>query len=608
MESRRHVRVDVRAGLVVARDDPGAHLLHAAAVESEGRRRGADRSRAPARSAGDAGVLAGRHACSSSACTGRSPSSCTSSPTSGATSSRRTRSRSARRSRSSGSACATARAERDPRVPHERLGHEARHRLRGSERRDRARVRGAVGGVLSRAAREVRRLVRGLLRSRRRLLREDQRQSEHVVHARRLPPASALRRDVREARGHPHGGLADPAREHDHARDDNTWGHFQDNRVEWLLGSSGRAHLRAYAERRLRRLPLRRRRRRDDVRVRRAEGRRHESRADRRQHAGVALRDDDGGYFRAQARAYYRAGALSFRKLRDGVIVVACLGDSITAGSPLWDPDPACARSIGGPLDERSQWEWWAAQPRRHARLPQPRRLRRAHGPDRGAARRRGRTAPTCSSCRAASTTSCRSARSRRRRATSPAWSSAAAALGLSRRARRRAAVEQRRRARGERHRPPQHADRARSPTALGVPLLPFHDTLADPEPAAPDARRVDRRRRPSVGRRPPPARRARLPAAVALEARARARRARARRRRVSGSSSGRWITTSRFAPDASKAATASSASRWPRSSAGSGSASVASQRKRSASRASSASAGVGAGVARVGERRLRRR
>ena len=43
-------------------------------------------------------------------------------------------------------------------------------------------------------------------------------------------------------------------------------------------------------------------------------------------------------------------------------VVVACLGDSITAGSPLWDPDPAVRERIGGALDERSQWEWWAAR------------------------------------------------------------------------------------------------------------------------------------------------------------------------------------------------------------------------------------------------------
>jgi hypothetical protein len=73
---------------------------------------------------------------------------------------------------------------------------------------------------------------------------------------------------------------------------DNTWGHFQDNRVQWLLGDpSGRAHLRAYA----------------------AAG-----------YVGFLFgggadgttcacdgRHDDGGYFRAQARAYYKAGALS---------------------------------------------------------------------------------------------------------------------------------------------------------------------------------------------------------------------------------------------------------------------------------------------------------
>ena len=42
--------------------------------------------------------------------------------------------------------------------------------------------------------------------------------------------------------------------------------------------------------------------------------------------------------------------------------VVACLGDSITAGSPLWDPDPAVRDRIGTATDERSQWEWWAAR------------------------------------------------------------------------------------------------------------------------------------------------------------------------------------------------------------------------------------------------------
>jgi lysophospholipase L1-like esterase len=42
-------------------------------------------------------------------------------------------------------------------------------------------------------------------------------------------------------------------------------------------------------------------------------------------------------------------------------VIVACLGDSITAGSPLWDPDPAERATIAAP-DERSQWHWWAAR------------------------------------------------------------------------------------------------------------------------------------------------------------------------------------------------------------------------------------------------------
>jgi lysophospholipase L1-like esterase len=42
-------------------------------------------------------------------------------------------------------------------------------------------------------------------------------------------------------------------------------------------------------------------------------------------------------------------------------VIVACLGDSITAGSPLWDPDPNVRARIGEP-DERSQWQWWAAR------------------------------------------------------------------------------------------------------------------------------------------------------------------------------------------------------------------------------------------------------
>jgi lysophospholipase L1-like esterase len=42
-------------------------------------------------------------------------------------------------------------------------------------------------------------------------------------------------------------------------------------------------------------------------------------------------------------------------------IRVAVVGDSISAGSPLWDPDPAVRARIPAP-DERSQWQWWAAR------------------------------------------------------------------------------------------------------------------------------------------------------------------------------------------------------------------------------------------------------
>src|SRR5207245_3254828 len=42
-------------------------------------------------------------------------------------------------------------------------------------------------------------------------------------------------------------------------------------------------------------------------------------------------------------------------------IVVAVAGDSISAGSPLWDPDRAVRARIPAP-DERSQWQWWASR------------------------------------------------------------------------------------------------------------------------------------------------------------------------------------------------------------------------------------------------------
>lgn len=42
-------------------------------------------------------------------------------------------------------------------------------------------------------------------------------------------------------------------------------------------------------------------------------------------------------------------------------VIVAALGDSITAGTPLWDPDPTVrATEIGARANPASQWTYWA--------------------------------------------------------------------------------------------------------------------------------------------------------------------------------------------------------------------------------------------------------
>jgi lysophospholipase L1-like esterase len=40
--------------------------------------------------------------------------------------------------------------------------------------------------------------------------------------------------------------------------------------------------------------------------------------------------------------------------------LVATLGDSITAGSPGYDPDPLLRDTLGFGADEKSQWQYWA--------------------------------------------------------------------------------------------------------------------------------------------------------------------------------------------------------------------------------------------------------
>jgi lysophospholipase L1-like esterase len=42
-------------------------------------------------------------------------------------------------------------------------------------------------------------------------------------------------------------------------------------------------------------------------------------------------------------------------------LVIAALGDSITAGTPLWDPDPAVRAAVAVP-DETHAWPYWVEQ------------------------------------------------------------------------------------------------------------------------------------------------------------------------------------------------------------------------------------------------------
>jgi hypothetical protein len=91
----------------------------------------------------------------------------------------------------------------------------------------------------------------------------------------------------------------------------NTWDHFQDNRVQWLLGPSSRAHLRAYVDAGYAGFLF----------GRGADGATCACDAAKDGATNPApvngntrpslSADDDGGYFKAEARAYYRAGALA---------------------------------------------------------------------------------------------------------------------------------------------------------------------------------------------------------------------------------------------------------------------------------------------------------
>jgi hypothetical protein len=92
--------------------------------------------------------------------------------------------------------------------------------------------------------------------------------------------------------------------------EDDTSGHYQDNRVQWLLGTGNRAHLRAYVNA-------------GYIGFLFGGGASGTTCACDADHDGITnpapidgntkaslSADDDGGYFRAQVRAYYRTGAL----------------------------------------------------------------------------------------------------------------------------------------------------------------------------------------------------------------------------------------------------------------------------------------------------------
>jgi hypothetical protein len=91
----------------------------------------------------------------------------------------------------------------------------------------------------------------------------------------------------------------------------NTWDHFQDNRVQWLLGPSGRAHLRAYAAAGFAGFLFGRGADGATCACDAAkDGVTNPAPMNGNTRASLSA-DDDGGYFKAQARAYYAGGAIT---------------------------------------------------------------------------------------------------------------------------------------------------------------------------------------------------------------------------------------------------------------------------------------------------------
>ncbi|HWC46841.1 MAG TPA: hypothetical protein VG868_12080 [Casimicrobiaceae bacterium] len=92
---------------------------------------------------------------------------------------------------------------------------------------------------------------------------------------------------------------------------DNTWDHYQDNRVQWLLGAGSRAHLQAYVAAGYAGFLFGRGADGATCACDAAkDGITNPAPIDGNTRLSLSA-DDDGGYFKAQVRAYYRAGALA---------------------------------------------------------------------------------------------------------------------------------------------------------------------------------------------------------------------------------------------------------------------------------------------------------
>jgi lysophospholipase L1-like esterase len=78
--------------------------------------------------------------------------------------------------------------------------------------------------------------------------------------------------------------------------------------------------------------------------------------------AGCGGGGGGGGAAGTQVRPTTPAGEIAPPPARRPThpVLIAALGDSITAGSPLWDPDPRVRAQAPDQLNDQSQYEYWA--------------------------------------------------------------------------------------------------------------------------------------------------------------------------------------------------------------------------------------------------------